>query len=66
MYAVHQKGSQAWVLFLSPEIQSGAQGMKQESVGWGRTLRHHLTQDISMTPFLYGFQNLVLDEVSFL
>jgi hypothetical protein len=33
IYAVHQKSSQAWVLFFSPEIRSGAQGMKQESGG---------------------------------
>jgi hypothetical protein len=43
--------------FYLSEIQSGAQGMKQESGGWGRTLRHHLTQDIPMIPFVYGFQN---------
>jgi hypothetical protein len=29
----------------------------------GCNLNHHLTQDMPMIPFLYGFQNSVLDEV---
>ncbi len=42
-----------------------------ELKGWSRNqvgynLGHHLIQDIPMIPFLYGFQNSVLDEVCFL
>ncbi len=39
----------------------------EAGIRWvGYNLGHHLTQDIPMIPFLYGFQNWVLDEVCFL
>jgi hypothetical protein len=39
----------------------------EAGIRWvGYNLGHHLIQDIPMIPFLYGFQNSVLDEVCFL
>jgi len=39
-------------------------GWRRNQVG-GCNLSHYLTQDMPMIPFLYGFQNLVLDEICF-
>jgi len=39
----------------------------EAGIRWvGYNLGHHLIQDIPMIPFLYGFQNSVLDKVCFL